>query len=224
MNQSVNTLVKRPLFILLAAGWLIAIASGLSFEITVLAYLVLMVVFITGLACLFRKGKRWLGFANFISFFLLCGMVNGNYERLEPPKHKQERLAKEAAENKEKEIQEKAESVKNTAVEVKNQKIEKQRVAKYGKFEYESKNFRVYGVKEESDDLGLYYITGTALNTNNKNYSYVHVSAKFMDKDGTVIGSNFTNVNDISAGQAWKFKILSPEDSISYQLTEITAY
>ncbi len=57
------------------------------------------------------------------------------------------------------------------------------------------------------DDYENVIIEGVAENTGNKKLNYAQLNAKFYDKEGNVIGSSFDNINDLGAGETWKFRI-----------------
>ena len=50
------------------------------------------------------------------------------------------------------------------------------------------------------------YITGTLTNLTGDKKTYVQVEINLLDKSGAVVGSTLANVNNLEAGQKWKFK------------------
>ena len=50
------------------------------------------------------------------------------------------------------------------------------------------------------------YITGTLTNQSGEKKGYVQVEINLLDKSGAVVGSALANVNNLEAGQKWKFK------------------
>jgi hypothetical protein len=63
------------------------------------------------------------------------------------------------------------------------------------------------------EEYGGYIVTGSA--TANKDLSYAEVKVKYYDESGALVGSDFTNIVDIAAGETWNFKVYGPsEDSI----------
>ena len=55
---------------------------------------------------------------------------------------------------------------------------------------------------------GNLMIVGVAENTGNKQLSYVEIDVKFYDEEGALIDTSFTNINDIDAGEKWKFEVM----------------
>lgn len=53
-------------------------------------------------------------------------------------------------------------------------------------------------------------VVGTAENVSDDELSYAAVEAKFYDSDDTVLDSFLDNVNDLGAGEQWKFDIQYP--------------
>jgi hypothetical protein len=61
---------------------------------------------------------------------------------------------------------------------------------------------------QEYGEYGNLIITGTAKNIGNKQLSYAEVRVKFYDKDDSLISNSLDNVNDLDAGETWKFEVV----------------
>ncbi len=57
-------------------------------------------------------------------------------------------------------------------------------------------------------DYGGLMITGVAKNTGNKKLNYAQVDVKFYDAENNVLGNSFDNINNLGAGETWKFKVV----------------
>lgn len=70
------------------------------------------------------------------------------------------------------------------------------------------------------------HITGTAVNTCDRNFSYVQISFNILDSSGSVTGSALANVNHIQAGESWKFDAIStaPSSSWKFRFSEMTGF
>ena len=71
--------------------------------------------------------------------------------------------------------------------------------------------YAVSDLGSKSED-GVRWITGTVTNNSGRRANYIQVSINLLDGSGNVIGSTMTNVNNVEAGQKWKFKALLTED------------
>ncbi|AKB41280.1 FxLYD domain-containing protein [Methanosarcina mazei] len=60
------------------------------------------------------------------------------------------------------------------------------------------------------EEYGGYMVTGSA--TANKDLSYAEVKVKYYDESGALVGSDFTNIVDLDAGETWNFKVYGPFD------------
>ncbi|MDD2644495.1 MAG: FxLYD domain-containing protein [Methanobacteriaceae archaeon] len=60
------------------------------------------------------------------------------------------------------------------------------------------------------EEYGGYIVTGSA--TANKDLSYAEVKVKYYDEGGALVGSDYTNIVDIAAGETWNFKVYGPSD------------
>ena len=75
--------------------------------------------------------------------------------------------------------------------------------------EQENNKFTLSDDKGYSDDAGYaYYIEGTVKNNTNKDYSYVQIEFNVYDKDGSIIGSCFDNINNLEGNGTWKIKAI----------------
>lgn len=48
-------------------------------------------------------------------------------------------------------------------------------------------------------------ITGTATNNRDETMDYLEATGHFLDGDGVILSSNYTNVTDLPAGETWQF-------------------
>lgn len=62
--------------------------------------------------------------------------------------------------------------------------------------------------KMEYGEYGSLMVTGTAKNVGDKQLSYAEIRVRFYDKDDSLLSTSFDNINDLDAGQTWKFKVL----------------
>ena len=71
-------------------------------------------------------------------------------------------------------------------------------------------------------------ITGTAKNATKKNYSYASVEYSVYDEDGANLGTALDNINNLAAGDTWKFEAtlfsFPKTKPATYKLVEITAF
>jgi hypothetical protein len=73
------------------------------------------------------------------------------------------------------------------------------------------------------------YVVGKIKNACDRDFGYVQVQANFYDGSGNLQDSGLANVNNLSAGQTWSFKILHvPSNgsggSYKYQITKFGAF
>jgi len=74
-------------------------------------------------------------------------------------------------------------------------------------------------------EYGVKGICGTIVNNSNKNFSYAQVEINLFDKNGAVVGSTLDNINNLDAGQKWKFQAaIIGTNAASYAIKDITAY
>ena len=69
-----------------------------------------------------------------------------------------------------------------------------------------AENIELLDSKLGTDDLGDVVVTGNAKNNRNEMVSYLQADVKFYADKQTVIGSEFTNVTELPAGDKWRFK------------------
>lgn len=60
--------------------------------------------------------------------------------------------------------------------------------------------------KLQKNDSGDAVVTGHARNNRNETVDYLEAEVKFYADDTTVIGSEYTNVTELPAGDKWRFK------------------
>lgn len=67
-------------------------------------------------------------------------------------------------------------------------------------------------------------VKGVVQNNSDEEIPYLEVEVKFFDEEGTRLGDNFTNVEDLGAGKKWKFELMFLEDGefAEYELTLTT--
>lgn len=74
-------------------------------------------------------------------------------------------------------------------------------------------------------EFGSKAICGTLQNNTNRSYSYVQIGANFYDSNGTQVGNNFTNANDLEANGKLKFEIMiDGYDVDNYKITGIEGF
>lgn len=66
---------------------------------------------------------------------------------------------------------------------------------------------------EATSDGYNYYVEGVLKNNTDKDKSYVQIQFPAKDKDGNKIGDALDNVNNLNAGETWKFKAILFEQS-----------
>lgn len=59
-------------------------------------------------------------------------------------------------------------------------------------------------------EYGNLIVTGIAENTAGKQLSYAEINVKFLDSEGVLIDNWLDNVNDLDAGEKWKFEVIYP--------------
>jgi len=58
------------------------------------------------------------------------------------------------------------------------------------------------------NEYGNLIITGIAKNTKNRELSYAQIDVKFYDNEGNVISNSLDNINNLGAGETWKFEVM----------------
>ena len=66
-------------------------------------------------------------------------------------------------------------------------------------------DYEVTELTEVTDDF-LYAVSGILKNNTDRDKSYVQVKVPVYDADGNKLGDCLDNINDLKAGQTWKFK------------------
>jgi len=77
-----------------------------------------------------------------------------------------------------------------------------------------SEKIEILDHKIEYSEYGNLMVVGTAKNVAGKKLSYAEIRVKFYDKSGALLETFMDNVNDLDAGQTWKFKILYPSMNV----------
>lgn len=57
-------------------------------------------------------------------------------------------------------------------------------------------------------EYGNLIITGLAENTVGKQLSYTEIRVKFYDNEDVLIGTSLDNINDLDAGEKWRFEVM----------------
>ena len=74
-------------------------------------------------------------------------------------------------------------------------------------------------------EFGVKAICGTLQNNTGRKYSYVQIGANFYDADGTQVGNNFDNANDLEPNGKLKFEIMIEGNNVkNYKITDVTGY
>ena len=82
---------------------------------------------------------------------------------------------------------------------------------------------------EYSDYLGYTAtITGIAKNVTNRDFSYASIEFSVYDSEGNNMGTAFANINNLAAGDTWRFEAsffdFSETKPVSYKLIEIITW
>ncbi len=88
-------------------------------------------------------------------------------------------------------------------------------------------DLEIIGDITDSNDGFALYLEGTIRNNASKTYSYVQVSFGIYDNAGNKTGTAMANVNNLGAGETWKFKAICltpPTNGGNYKLDEITGF
>lgn len=68
-------------------------------------------------------------------------------------------------------------------------------------------------------------ITGSLTNNTDQEVGYLQVSYMLYDADGARIGTAWANVNNLAAGETWKFEAVCFEEGVvDYKLAEVTGF
>lgn len=67
-------------------------------------------------------------------------------------------------------------------------------------------------------------VEGVVQNNTDEAIEYLEIEAKFFDEEGTRVGDNFTNVEDLGANKKWQFELmfLGDDGFAEYELTLTT--
>ncbi len=87
----------------------------------------------------------------------------------------------------------------------------------YGDFILETHSY-------QSDEFAE-YIVGTVLNNSDISYSAAELEISLFDEAGNLVGNAYDSINDLAAGQTWKFEAMYIEENIyRYEITRITGH
>lgn len=76
----------------------------------------------------------------------------------------------------------------------------------------------------ERGQYGNRYVVGTVRNMSSRNFSYAQVEVSLL-RDGTLIGSTLDNVNNLRAGQDWRFRaVVTQEGMTHYRVEEASGW
>jgi hypothetical protein len=71
-------------------------------------------------------------------------------------------------------------------------------------------------------EYGIPVVSGEAKNVGDSTLSYAEVKVKFYDGAGNLLDTWLDNINDLGAGQTWKFEVMyigtHDEDVASYEI------
>ena len=107
---------------------------------------------------------------------------------------------------------------------VKTEEVVKVETEEVVKAKTDSEKYRVQ-VTNAYDDGFAYYIEGTLIV--DRDVTYAQISIPCYDAEGNRVDVALDNVNNLSAGETWKFKAMCLGDgAVSYDLekTEVVAY
>lgn len=74
--------------------------------------------------------------------------------------------------------------------------------------------------KLEYGEFGNLMVVGIAENVAGRQLTYAEIRVKFYDKDNVLIGTSFDNINDLGAGEKWKFEVMY----LSLDIYEVNRY
>lgn len=78
--------------------------------------------------------------------------------------------------------------------------------------EVQEEPYTLSDVETETDGFS-YYVTGVLKNNTDSDKSYIQILFSAKDQDGNKIGDALDNVNNLKAGETWKFKAILLETS-----------
>ena len=69
-------------------------------------------------------------------------------------------------------------------------------------------------------DYGSPMVTGTAKNVSSSNLIYAEIRVKWYDSAGVLLDTSLDNINDLGAGETWRFEVIyfGDEKGISYEI------
>ena len=107
---------------------------------------------------------------------------------------------------------------------IKTEEVVKVETEEVAKAKTDSEKYQVQ-VTNAYDDGFAYYIEGTLIV--DRDVTYAQISIPCYDSEGNRVDVALDNVNNLSAGETWKFKAMCLGDgAVSYDLekTEVVAY
>lgn len=78
--------------------------------------------------------------------------------------------------------------------------------------------------KAVTNECGYMEITGRVKNHSSKNYSYAQITFIVANNAGEQVGSAMANINNLEAGQTWRFRAVSFTNGAKYKLGEIAGW
>lgn len=75
------------------------------------------------------------------------------------------------------------------------------------------------------DEYGYMTVTGRVKNNTRKNYTYAQITFIITNNAGEQVGSALANINNLEAGQAWRFRAVSlATGGTRFKLGEISGW
>lgn len=75
------------------------------------------------------------------------------------------------------------------------------------------------------DEHGYMTITGRVKNSSSKTYKYAQITFTVTNKEGEQVASALANINNLEAGQVWKFRAVSlAAGGVKYKLGSISGW
>lgn len=78
--------------------------------------------------------------------------------------------------------------------------------------------------KKGEIDESFTYVSGTVKNTCGRDFSYVEVSFKLIDREGNIVGTAVANQTNLKDGETWKFQAMETPASHHDRFEGVSAY